>query len=152
MSYPAGFAVNASYDYQALGPGKDIRGVSFTIPAALTTGTNLADDTYLSVERLPGASPCTAVPFLSDPGNVKNITENGVRYSVATSSDAGAGNFYDETVYADRDSAPCIAIRYFVHSHNIGAYDPGTVRAFDQPALIRKFDEIRRTFKLAPGK
>src|ERR1035437_7975071 len=52
--YPIGFTVNENYVYQELGPGKDINGVKFTIPASLASGTNLGSDSYLSVEEIPG--------------------------------------------------------------------------------------------------
>ncbi len=150
ISYPPGFTVNATL--QTLGPGKGVHGVSFTIPAKLAAGTNLESDTYLSVETLAGASICSTAPFLSHPENTKDLTQDGIRYSMAVHSEAAMGNVYEETVYAERDSSPCVAIHYFIHSSNIGNYDPGTVRAFDRTALLRIFDEMRRTFALTHAK
>jgi hypothetical protein len=53
IRYPAGYAVDETYVYRAFGPGKDIDGVKFTIPAHVAPGTNLAPNTYVSVEQLP---------------------------------------------------------------------------------------------------
>ncbi len=77
--------------------------------------------------------------------------DGGHTWSVATSGDAGAGNFYDETVYALAGSRPCLAIRYFIHSTNIANYDPGTIKEFDRSALVTMFDRIRSTLALSNG-
>ncbi len=146
LRYPPGYTVNGGYVYQGLGPGHDITGVSFTIPAAMTTGTNLASDTRLSVETLPDAASCTADKFLPSGASApSSVTENGTEYSVASLSDAGAGNIYEEKVYALVGTSPCLAVRYFTHSLNIGNFDPGTVTEFDAAALTGEFDAIRKT-------
>ncbi|MEP2120256.1 hypothetical protein, partial [Bauldia litoralis] len=72
-------------------------------------------------------------------------TEYGTDYSVASLSDAGAGNLYDETVYALVGTSPCLAVRTFIHSTNLANYDPGTITAFDEGALTAQFDAIRKT-------
>jgi hypothetical protein len=145
---PAGFTPDPAHDYTALGPGKDIKGFALTIPASLAKGTNLGADSYIAVETLPGTSPCTAAAFLSSPTAAPSVTSYGITYSVATGNDAGAGNFYDETVYAVQGSSPCLAVRYFIHSLNIGNFTPGAVTAFNRPALIAQFDAIRATLML----
>ncbi|HEY5383384.1 MAG TPA: MliC family protein [Candidatus Paceibacterota bacterium] len=150
IKYPQGYTVTAPYIYQALGPGKDIEGVNFIIPGTMATGTNLAADSYVSVEQLPNsAASCSASLFLGDQiGSTTAVTDNGVDYSVAQGSDAGAGNLYDETVYAIPGSSTCTAVRYFIHSSQIGNYPPGMVTAFDKQALISQFDAIRRSLML----
>jgi hypothetical protein len=148
IAAPAAFTPDPSHDYGALGPGKDIKGFSLTIPASLAKGTNLGGDSYIAVETLPGTSPCAAAAFLDSPTAAPSVTSHGLTYLVATGSDAGAGNFYDETVYAVKGSSPCLAVRYFVHSLNIGNFTPGAVKAFNDPALIAQFDAIRATLTL----
>ncbi|HEY5338095.1 MAG TPA: hypothetical protein VIJ85_07835, partial [Rhizomicrobium sp.] len=64
ISYPPGWLVDTTHDYQALGPGKDIRGTAFLVSPE--SGTNLSSDSYLAVEILPGATSCTADQFLDD--------------------------------------------------------------------------------------
>lgn len=146
IRYPKGYTVDDKYRYEALGPGKEIGGVAFTVPKKMTTGTNLAPDTRLSVETLPDPPACTADAFLpSVTGEVKAVADDGVDYSVASLTDAGAGNLYDETVYVLAGTSPCLAVRYFIHSANIANFDPGTVKEFDRAALVRQFDKIRRT-------
>ena len=151
IKYPPGYTATTSYSYQALGPGKSINGVKFTIDPTIATGTNLASDSYVSVEQLPvDAVNCTASLFLGDQvGATSTVTDNGVTYSVASGNDAGAGNLYNEMVYAIPGSSQCTAVRYFIHSSQIGNYPPGMVTAFDQNALVAQFDGIRRSLVLS---
>ncbi len=146
--YPVDFSVNDAYTYDQF-PKKPIYGVKFTIPATSATGTNLSGyDTGVSVEQLPRAKNCTADIYI--PANVtpQLLSDNGVEYSVASTSDAGAGNFYEEQVYALSGSNPCTAVRYFIHSTNIDNYPPGVVHAYDRAALMTAFDTIRRSVVL----
>src|SRR5690242_611810 len=84
IRYPIGYTADRAYLYQAFGPGKDIAGVKFTIPPTLAEGTNLASDTYISVEQIPTAKNCAATDFLADPVIPNTVTENDTRYSVAS--------------------------------------------------------------------
>jgi membrane-bound inhibitor of C-type lysozyme len=148
IRFPQNYTVDQAYTYQALGPGKDIKGVKMTIPAAATTGTNLSKDSYVSVEQLPSATSCTADLFLDSSAKTSTFADSGVTYSVATGTDAGAGNIYDEAVFAIPGSNPCIAVRYFIHSSNIGNYPEGTVKEFDKAGIVAEFDNIRRSLVL----
>lgn len=149
FSYPPEFTLNQGYVYEAGGPNDTYPGVSVTIPSSFSVGTNLSSDTRFSVEwkKATGAQ-CKAIDFLSDAASEKTITEGGVTYKIASSGDAGAGNFYEQTVYVfpEPQEGKCVALRYFIHSTNIGAYDPGTVTEFDKAALTNAFDTIRRSF------
>lgn len=151
LRHPHGFAVDERYSYQGLGPGRDIPGVSFTVPASFSHGTNLSSDSRLSVERLSAAtSTCDAALFLESPSASSTaVTEAGVRYSTLAQSGAGAGNRYEETIYALSDSSPCTAVRYFIHSTAIENYPEGAVRQYDKAALVAVFDSIRRSLTLS---
>jgi uncharacterized protein len=144
IRYLRDYTVDPAYRYEGLGPGKEISGVSFTIPEAMTKGTNLSDDSYISVETLPDAASCTAGLF-SDAEEVRDEKEGKTEYSVAELGEGAAGNVYEEHVYALVGSSPCLAVRYLIHSGNMAMYDPGAVRAFDEPALLRQFDKIRKS-------
>ncbi|MBY0473184.1 MliC family protein [Patescibacteria group bacterium] len=146
--YPMDYTADASYQYQAMGPGLEINGVKFTIPTTMATGTNLSSDTYVSVEQLSDATACSASLFLDDAKNPGTVTENSVEYSVATGGGAGAGNLYEEIVYAIPGTMPCTAIRYMIHSTQLANYPAGTRTAFDHAALVAQFDQIRRTLIL----
>ena len=151
LRYPEEFIVDEAYTYQALGPGRDILGTKLTIPANTATGTNLSPDSYISIESFTASTSatsteCAADIFLADThAKAHIVTDKGIVYSVATSSDAGAGNRYDEKVYALPGTEPCVAVRYFVHYSAIENYGTSTVREFDEQALLNMFDLIRRT-------
>lgn len=152
VRYPAGYAPDANYQYQELGPGKTIGGVKFTIPASIAQGTNLGADSYVSVEEVSGAEKCSPSMFIDDPAaKASQVTDNGTDYSVASTTGAGAGNRYEETVYALPGTNPCTAIRYFIHYGVIENYPAGAVRQFDHAALVSQFDAIRRTLILNPN-
>lgn len=147
LEYPPGYTSSESYKYEGF-PGKPISGASFTIPAAMATGTNLSTDTRLSIEQLPRAKKCTGDIFINEDVKAVSMTDNGVEYSVASTSGAAAGNRYEETVYALASSVPCTAVRYLVHSTAIGNYPEGAVREFDQAQLMADFDKIRQSLRL----
>lgn len=145
IRYPDGFSVESGYAYQELGPGKDIPGIKFTIPPSMTTGTNLASDTGITVEALSTTSTCSPTLFLPDTVSAVTMTDASGTYSVASSTGAGAGNRYEETVYAFPQTHPCIAVRYFVHYGVIENYPAGMVHEFDAQSLLAQFDKIRRS-------
>ena len=145
LRYPSGWTVDTAYRYQALGPGKDIAGVSLTVPASLAEGSNLSADSDLSVEEIPRSDHCTADLFLPEGTSASDETVDGAPYSVAHVTDAAMGNRYDETVYAIPGTKPCLAVRYFIHWTVIENYPPGVVTAFDRQALLDRLDAIRRT-------
>ncbi len=148
IRYPAGYTVDANYQYQEFGPGKEIGGVSFTIPESMASGTNLSNDTYISVEEIPQVANCKADLFLQTGlmgTSTQTITDDGVLYSFASTTGAAAGNRYEEWIFAIPETNPCMAVRYFIHYGDIGNYPPGMVQEFDEPGLLNQFDAIRRT-------
>jgi hypothetical protein len=114
----------------------------------MATGTNLSADSGVSVESLPRARSCTGDIYIYENVKAQDVTVGGVVWSMASTSGAGAGNFYEETVYALKDSKPCLAVRYLIHSTNIGNYPPGTVTEFNRAALLADYDKIRDSLRL----
>ncbi|MFA6459429.1 MAG: hypothetical protein WCV79_03485 [Candidatus Paceibacterota bacterium] len=150
--YSDSYKVDETYVYQA-SPAKVIPGVKFTIPENMATGTNLSRDSYVSVESLPvSGQSCKANIFLDGTHDIVEENQNDISYSVASSSGAGAGNRYDETVYAIGGTDPCIAVRYFLHYTVVQNYPEGTVREFDRDALVKEFDSIRKSLVLKETK
>ena len=146
--YPSDYTVDPNYQYTEV-PHKPIAGVKFTIPGSMATGTNLAADSYVSVEMLPRAKICTGDIYLPENVTSETITDaNGMQYSLATSTNGAAGSFYEEDVYAIPGSSPCTAVRYVIHSTDIGNYPAGTVTAFDESALLSAFETIRHSLTL----
>lgn len=148
LKYPIGFTLNPSWQNTSVVPTKPISGIQLIVPAAMATGTNLNSDTYVSVEQLPRAKSCTGDIFLAKNTIARDNVDNGVTYSVASSSDAAAGNRYEETVWAIKGSSPCTAVRYFVHYGAFENYPPGTIVEFNKTALLNAFDQIRRSVTL----
>jgi membrane-bound inhibitor of C-type lysozyme len=153
VRYPVGFMMVATHTYNGLGTKKGIVGVKFTIPAATATGTNLSADSYLSVEHMGTSTTlCDASAFLF-PGTYASTTElvvGDMTYSFASSTDAAAGNRYEEMVYAIPGSSPCIGVRSFVHYTALENYATGTVVAFDRSALEKNFAAIRSSLTYVP--
>src|ERR1043166_8626207 len=93
--YPDGYTVDENYKYQGV-PKKPIPGVKFIIPGTMATGTNLSLDSGVSVESLPRAAKCTADIYIYQNVKAHDVTVGSTVWSVASTSDAGAGNFYEE--------------------------------------------------------
>ena len=146
--YPADFSVDPSFANTEVSEKKPIAGVKFSIPGTMATGTNLAADTFLSVEQLPRAKLCTGDIYLKQNVKSTKIADGNVTYSLATTSSNAAGNIYEEYVYALPASSPCTAVRYSIHSTDIHNYPPGTVQEFDHTKLLSIFDDIRRSLTL----
>lgn len=144
----SGYIVDDKYIY-SISSTRQISGVRFLVPEYLKKGTNLSSDSYISVEAISGERDCKAGLFLEGDPVSKEITENQIVYSVASFIGAGAGNRYEETVYAFPNTNPCIGMRYFIHYGVIENYDPGKVKEFDKSALLNEFDLIRSTLVLA---
>lgn len=147
--YPDRYTVNENYKYEGV-PKKSISGVSFLIPEAMTTGTNLsASDTGVSVEQLPRAQKCTGDIFIYENVKAADLTIGSKTFSMASTSGAAAGNLFEERVFAVKGSHPCTAVRYFIHSTNIGNYGTSTpVREFDHAKLLADFGKIRDSLEL----
>ncbi len=149
ISYPEGYTPE-QYVYQALGPGRTISGTRLLIAPAFASGTNLSEDSYISVEPLPGAiNSCSASIYLAEGSTHEGFVDvAGHRYSVSTSMGAAAGNRYEERVYATPVDGGCLAVRYFVHYGAIENYPKGAVQNFDRQALLRQFDTIRESLEI----
>lgn len=138
------YKIDESYMYQ-VSPSKKIYGVKFTIPRSLATGTNLGSDSYISVESISQTTTCSANLFLDGINPVTEKVDGGLIYSFSEASGAGAGNRYEETIYALPGTNPCMAVRYFIHYGVLQNYPQGSIEEFDKVALIDEFDQVRRT-------
>jgi membrane-bound inhibitor of C-type lysozyme len=143
VQYGEGWTVDEAFQYTGVSAAKPISGVKFTIPQALANGTNLSADSYVSVEWLPRATSCVADIYVLDNVKAETVDLNGKTYSRVSVTGAAAGNRYEETVHAVPNSTPCTAVRYYIHSTEIGNYPEGTVTEFDKAALLAEMDKIR---------
>lgn len=146
LTYPAAY-IQSGHTY-AFSDTKNIEGgFKVSVPPAMATGTNLSADSYVAVEQLPNARACTGDIFVRANVVASEQEEGGVTYSVASSSEGAAGNRYEEWVFALEGSAPCTAVRYFIHSTVLENYPAGTVTEFNREALLSEFDSIRRSLR-----
>ena len=105
---------------------KSTSSVKFKIPEETAAGTNLSKDTYVSVEQLSAEKTCEANSFMETPSVSSSVVnDDSTLYSVASSTDAGAGNRYEEYVYAIIGTEPCVAVRYFIHYSAIENFPEG---------------------------
>ncbi|MFA6158397.1 MAG: hypothetical protein WC763_02105 [Candidatus Paceibacterota bacterium] len=143
---PEDFTVDESYFNYALGPGREIPGVAFDIPASMATGTNLSVDSRVSVEVLSRAA-CVPSDFVDTQSTGTPVTIGGNSYLSAISAGAGAGNRYDESIYVTKQHELCYGVRFFIHSTAIENYEPGTRRVFDRDTLMSTFKKIAETIQ-----
>ncbi len=142
---PQGYEIDETYQKE-LAPENIINGIRFYIPEIKSEGTNLLNDSYISVEKIDNTNTCSADQFLSSTiGGAQNITEDATVYSVAGYDEAAAGNRYEEVVFAIPGSFPCVGIRYFIHYGVLENYEENSVIEFDKDELMREFDLIRKT-------
>ena len=137
------YTTDASYTKSVAGATTS-HGVSFTIPAMMASGTNLSADSYISIEQLD-VTTCAANAFMDTEASTSIRMLGEMEYSFATSSEAAAGNRYEEQIYALPGSKPCIAIRYFIHSTAYENYPEGSITAFKRTDLLAEFDRIRKS-------
>lgn len=138
---PPGFIVNESYVNQTFGPGREIPGVSFTVPESFTRGTNLSSDSYVAVERLQGVT-CEPSSFMLSPTPAQDVIVGTNAFKRASSIEAAAGNTYENIVSVVERGGYCYAVRYLIHTTQIANYPAGTVTAYDRERLLQWFDSV----------
>ena len=136
-----GFTVDEAYLNQTLGPGREIPGVAFRVPIELTKGTNLSTDSYLAVEKLFDVD-CELSVFTENSKEDETVVAGKNTFKKATTNSAGAGNFYEDTVYVTEQGNACYAIRSVAHTTNIANYEPGTVSEYDALKLNSAFNNM----------
>jgi hypothetical protein len=144
IKYPKDFTVNPNYKNETSGPDRIFMGVSFIAPNPLQPGTNLGG-VVVSFEEDPNPAQCEAKSFI-DPAMAKfakqeNVVINGTTYTIVTTGDAAAGNYYEEYVIAFPGET-CRSARLLIRSGNIGNYDPGTIKEFNKTSLLSIFETM----------
>ena len=132
------------------------RGVKFDIPQELLGASHVLGGS-LSVEYRD-ASYCSPAAFLPRATSTVTLVEDGVTYLVGSRGYGEPTNSLIETVYVIKDSTPCFAVRYSLHTSIRAGFDqsgPPTqqqpsvrARSFDYPEAVSIFDTMRRSLKL----
>ena len=148
LSYPKDFTVSTS----SLDADFPENRVAFLVSDAIATGTNLGNyDSGIYVTST-STSSCLASTFSGEATfnhtASQKVTINGISYSTLEFSEGAAGNLYDTTVYAFKEGNTCYGLSLYLHSGNIGNYDPGTVKEFDKAKLLSIFSDILASFKV----
>jgi hypothetical protein len=138
---PPGFIVNESYVNRTLGSGREIPGVSFTVPESFTQGTNLSPDSYVAVERQQGVI-CEPSSFMLAQVPVEDVIIGTNAFKRATSVSAAAGNMYEDVVSVFERGGYCYAVRYLIHTTQLANYPAGAVREYDRERLLQWFDSV----------
>jgi len=157
MAYPLDFMAEDTYSVApttnwylgAQEPG--VKRLAIPIPRAIDPQTNFIDATLTvgdSGNDLAVAH-CTDRPADMGPnGSVATTTVNGIVFTVLTSSDAGAGNFYETTSYRTRHAGECFVVEYTIHSSQIMNYPPQYgLLPFDRAGIRAVLDRMVATFK-----
>ncbi|HEX4104266.1 MAG TPA: hypothetical protein VHZ04_02185 [Candidatus Paceibacterota bacterium] len=158
IAYPIDFTADDNY---SAAPVTDWRlnasstpGTKFltiTIPSAFDPQTNFADATLTvgaSASNAAIANCLTPDPTGGPAATPASTTINGVPFTVFSSADAGAGNYYETTSYRTTHAGECWAVEYTIHSSQIGNYPPSyDLQVFDQSMIQGVLDRMVGTFK-----
>ncbi|MEK7586145.1 MAG: hypothetical protein AAB477_02880 [Patescibacteria group bacterium] len=81
-------------------------------------------------------------------GEVDKVMVNGYPFIKFTTSDAGAGNFYETTSYRGLLDGDCYALEYTIHSTNVENYSPEQgIKAFDELKIQNELEKIVKSFR-----
>ncbi|HET8575415.1 MAG TPA: hypothetical protein VFM02_04595 [Candidatus Paceibacterota bacterium] len=131
---------------------QEVGGTNLTLlsPKGFMQGTNLQEVrlTVGSTNTPSAVQSCTALPSNRTPETTATpVTINGIPFTKITTSDAGAGNFYNTVSYRTVRNGSCYAVEYTIHSTNIGNYPPEQgIKEFDETAVTAILQEIIGTF------
>jgi len=151
ITYPS-TATSSAFDFSGFLPRTQTPVVSFVLPSSMSQGTNLGEaGVYIGATTTPAAMRACESP-VSNGGetSVGTTTINGQEFASFTSSDAGAGNFYDSKIFRTYQNGACFEIVELLHSGNIGNYPAGTVSEFDKSKFQGILDAIVRTYASVP--
>jgi hypothetical protein len=114
--------------------------------------TNFGDaDFNVSQEAASSLAACLKFQYPAAPTSAtppqKEI--NGVDYYVLKGDDAGAGNFYDSTIYRTFTNGNCFELSETIHTSDIGNYTPGTVTQINTVPIQTILDSILNSFKFS---
>ena len=123
---------------------------TMTVPKSYMPGTNFSDAKLtVGASTNPaelGAKGCPASPAGYTPGSAAAVMINGQTFTKITTSDAAAGNRYDTTGYYTIRDGDCYAVEYTIHYGNIQNYPTGTVKEFDETAVVNMLEKVVKSF------
>ena len=125
--------------------------VAFTIPNTMFEKTNLAEaGVYVGATTSPLiTSLCNIADTSEGETATSTRTINDVTFSVFTSNDAGAGNYYDRTAFRTLRNGTCYEVVEVLHSAQIGNFPEGTVSPFNRDEIVGYLEGMVNTFEFA---
>lgn len=111
--------------------------------------TNFGDAAFsVSASYAKSLKDCLALPQIESVNDFfATTTINGKTFYFATSTGAGAGNFYESRSYRSLVGGyTCIELKNTIHTTNIGNYDPGTVSEVNKEPIWKSLESITNSF------
>ncbi len=147
IAYPATASIETpdSYSFGGYLPLTQTPVVGLALPQSLFTGTNLGEaGVYIGATTTPAiVAVCSqADSMAANERAVASTTISGTPFSVFSSTDVGAGNIYDETIYRGVENGACFEIVELLHSGNIENYPKGKVTQFDRSTFESYLDAM----------
>lgn len=147
IKYPSDFTLQST-----ISPGVMAGSiVSFKLIAnRYYTGTNLNEASVVIGARqdTKSLSHCLMPEPLSF---YKKLVEtkviNGVTFYKDVVQEGATGHLYEKISYRTIHNSICFEIALFIHSSNIGVFNPGTVLEFDRDAVLERLTQVLSTFK-----
>jgi hypothetical protein len=112
------------------------------------TGTNLAQACVMvGVGQNEEARTTCLTPTVPHKESMGTKEINSVVFYQSSRVEGAAGNVYDVTWYRTLYDGACYEIALYLHSHNMGVYEPGTVSEFDRETVIDRLTQVLYTFR-----
>jgi photosystem II stability/assembly factor-like uncharacterized protein len=128
--------------------GTPLLTLAFIDPTFYSPTTNL-NEAYLVLAATSDpavVSTCTQPSAQVGETVTGQVTVNNYTFTRSEFDGAAAGNLYEQIAYRTVVDNKCFEVIYLIHSGNISNYPAGTVVAFDQDALLKKFEAVLATF------
>ena len=92
-------------------------------------------------------SPCRDTGYAIFIGTARTETVNGVTFNVTETDGVGAGNLMDGYVYRSFHGNRCYELDIRIAFSNVGNFDLGTVKEFDDKSVYRSLKSVLNTFQ-----
>ncbi len=125
--------------------------VRVAAPESWRAGTNFAEAgiDFIVSDNTKAVAECAAPPDFADTHISKKV--GGINFEQFTQNGAGAGNFYGITSYRGISDGKCYVADLYIHSSNIGNYDPSQgIKEFDKIAVTNALESVFETFRVFP--
>ena len=147
LSYPEGAEIRSEM-FEGYLPVTQTGAVGMYLPQSLFDKTNLAEaGVFVGISPRPDAVRDCQIVGQGEANKDLGMTMiNGAPFHGFQGVGAGAGNYYDLTIYRTVKNGSCYEIVELLHSGNINNYPPGTVAEFDKAKFSGILETMARTF------